>query len=107
MDEYIYLLIEKQRKSERIISFEKTEDKARKTLHKLVKSERHNLSLDGSNVYSTEDENSVSLFKTIDGYISQGLVESSTFKIQKVSDKPVEITTIQTGATGVEGDTLP
>ncbi len=100
MEDHIYLLIEKQRNEDRIICYKKTSERARKTLHKLVEAERHELESDGSTVYSSisEDKNSISLHKTQDGYISRGLVDASTFRIQKVTNKPLEVVQIHDDA---------
>ena len=100
MEDHIYLLIEKQRKEDRIICYKKKSERAKKTLHKLVEAERHDLESDGSTVYSSvsEDKNSISLHKTIDGYISRGLVDASTFRIQRVTNKPIELVEIHENA---------
>ena len=100
MENHVYLLVENTGKEEHIICFKTTEERARKTLHKLVEVERHDLESDGSTVYSSvsEDKNSISLHKTIDGYISRGLVDASTFRIQKVKNKPVELVEFQENA---------
>jgi hypothetical protein len=91
MDNHVYLLTEHSRKEQRVICFEKTLEKGRKTLHKIVESKRLDMESGGSEVYSTvdKDKNSISLFKTQDGYISQDLVKVATFRIQKVSQKPL------------------
>lgn len=90
MEEFVYVIINKKRKKENIICFQKTKDKARIMLQKLVDEETSVLSSDGSEIYNSgkADQNSISLYKTEPGFLGQGLILKSTFSIYKISDKP-------------------
>ena len=99
MEEFVYVIINKKRKKENIICFQKTKDKARKMLQKLVDEETSVLSSDGSEIYNSgkADQNSISLFKTEPGFMGQSLILKSTFSIYKISDTPqTEISAAQT-----------
>lgn len=99
MSEFIYVLIHKRKQKESIVCFQKTKDKARIMLQKLVDEETSLLSSDGAEIYNSgkADQNSISLYKTEPGFIGQGLILKSTFSIYKISDKPQsEISEIET-----------
>jgi len=88
VEEFLYVIVKKKGKKENIICFQKTKDKAKKMLQKIVDGESSLLSSDGSEIFSSgkADQNQVSLYKTEPGFIGQSLTLKSTFSIYKISD---------------------
>jgi len=91
MDEFIYVIVKNSpEESETILCFQKTKDKAKKILQKIVDAESSLLSSDGNEIFKSgkADQNQISLYKTEPGFIGQSLTLKSTFSIYKISDKP-------------------
>lgn len=92
MDEFIYVIVKEKNENGKIhiICFQKTKDKAKKMLQKIVDEESALLSSDGSEIFNSgkADQNQISLYKTQPGFIGQSLTLKSTFSIYKISDRP-------------------
>ena len=92
MDEFIYVIVKEKNENGKIhiICFQKTKDKAKKMLQKIVDEESALLSSDGSEIFNSgkADQNQIRLYKTQPGFIGQSVTLKSTFSIYKISDRP-------------------
>ena len=105
MDEFIYVNVKNSPedprgdgKTETILCFQKTKDKAKKILQKIapkglreaVDAESSFLSSDGSEIFNSgkADQNQISLYQTEPGFIGQSLTLKSPFSIYKIADRP-------------------
>jgi len=88
MKEFVYILVHKKKKKETILCFQRTQEDAQIMLRKLVDDESSLLSSNGTEIYNSGNENSISLYQTEAGFLSQALSLKITFSIYKISDKP-------------------